>query len=58
MSKKLSKMTLEELWQLFPVFLTEHDDRWNAWYNEEYQRLNVLLSSIKARISLFPQVLE
>ena len=51
MSKKLSEMTLEELWQLFPIFLTEHDDRWNTWYNEEYQRLCVSLSSIKARIS-------
>ena len=51
MSKKLSEMTLEELWQLFHVFLTEHNDRWNIWYNEEYQRLCVFLSSIKARIS-------
>lgn len=51
MSKKLSEMTLEELWQLFPVFLTEHNDRWNIWYNEEYQRLCVFLSCIKARIS-------
>ena len=51
MSKKLSEMTLEELWQLFPIYLTEHDDRWDAWYNEEYQRLCVVLSSINARIS-------
>lgn len=51
MSKKLSEMTLEELWQLFPIFLTEHNDRWNTWYNEEYQRLCVFLSGIKARIS-------
>ena len=51
MSKKLSEMTLEELWQLFPVFLSEHDDRWDAWYNEEYQSLCVALSSINAKIS-------
>ena len=51
MSKKLSEMTLEELWQLFPIILTNHDDRWNTWYNEEYQSLCVLLSSIKARIN-------
>ena len=44
-------MTLEELWQLFPIFLTEHNDMWNIWYDEEYQRLSVLLSGIKARIS-------
>lgn len=26
--KKLSEMNLEELWQLFPIFLTEHQDCW------------------------------
>ena len=35
MSKKLSEMTLEELWQLFPIFLSEHDESWNTWYDEE-----------------------
>lgn len=49
--KKLSEMTLEELWQLFPIFLTEHNDNWITWYNEESQRLRVLLSDTKARIS-------
>jgi GrpB-like predicted nucleotidyltransferase (UPF0157 family) len=51
MPKKLTEMTLEELWQLFPIVLTEHDDRWNAWYHEEYQRLCVILSDMKVRIS-------
>lgn len=51
MSKKLSEMTLEELWQLFPVFLTEHDDKWNTWYHEEYQRLCIFLSGMESRIS-------
>ena len=27
-------MTLEELWDLFPVFLVRHDDRWNECYKE------------------------
>ena len=35
MAKKLSEMTLEELWQLFPIFLTEHQAVWGAWYEEE-----------------------
>lgn len=35
MSKKLSEMSLEELWQLFPIFLTEHKEEWAAWYEEE-----------------------
>ena len=35
MGKKLSEMSLEELWQLFPIFLTEHQDCWKEWYFEE-----------------------
>ena len=35
MGKKLSDMTLQELWQLFPIILTEPDDRWADWYAEE-----------------------
>ncbi len=51
MSKQLSEMTLEELWQLFPVYLTKHNDKWDTWYNEEYQKLCALLSNIKVRIN-------
>lgn len=35
MSKKLSEMSLEELWELFPIYLTEHQDCWFKWYEEE-----------------------
>lgn len=35
MSKSLSEMTLEELWRLFPIQLTEHKDFWKDWYSEE-----------------------
>ena len=35
MGKKLSEMTLEELWQLFPIVLTEHQECWRKWYWEE-----------------------
>lgn len=34
MSKKLSEMTLEELWELFPIILTEHRPEWNEYYSE------------------------
>ena len=34
MGKDLSKMTLEELWALFPIFLVPHDDRWKDSFNE------------------------
>ena len=45
MSKKLSEMTLEELWQLFPIFLTEHNPYWRDWYNEETAELKCILPS-------------
>lgn len=35
MAKLLSEMTLEELWQLFPIQLTAHQSNWSAWYREE-----------------------
>lgn len=48
MNKKLSEMTLEELWQLFPIFLTEHNPSWTNWYNEEVKELKgILPQSIK-----------
>ena len=43
MSKKLSEMTLEELWQLFPIFLTEHKPYWGNWYEEEVAELKGIL---------------
>ena len=51
MTRKLSEMTLEELWQLFPIILTEPNAKWDEWYNEEYQKLCVLFTGMKARIS-------
>ena len=45
MSKKLSEMTLEELWQLFPIFLTEHRPYWTDWYNDEVNQLKSILPS-------------
>lgn len=34
MAKELSQMSLEELWDLFPIFLVEHNDKWNLFYDE------------------------
>lgn len=34
MRKELSEMTLEELWELFPIFLVQHDDKWKDYYKE------------------------
>lgn len=43
--KELSEMTLEELWQLFPICLTEHQSCWQEWYSEEEKLLKRTLSS-------------
>ncbi|MGO5053361.1 GrpB family protein [Lachnospiraceae bacterium LCP25S3_G4] len=45
MSKLLSEMTLEELWELFPIILTKHKNCWNEWYQEEAIRITKLLPS-------------
>lgn len=50
MGKKLSEMTLEELWQLFPICLTEYQPYWQEWYLEEESLLKSVLSSTE-RIS-------
>ena len=48
MRKKLSEMSLEELWQLFPIFLTEHQKYWKEWfYEEEILLQNVLMNSVR-----------
>ena len=35
MGKQLSEMSLEELWNLFPIYLTEHQPYWKEWYADE-----------------------
>ncbi len=36
-------MTLEELWQLFPIVLTPHQPQWKDWAHEEIMKLSGLL---------------
>ncbi|MCM1513507.1 MAG: GrpB family protein [Anaeroplasma bactoclasticum] len=43
MQKELSEMTLEELWQLFPIVLVEHQTEWKDWYQEEAEILKEIL---------------
>ena len=49
--KKLENMSLEELWQLFPIILEEHNDNWNIWYEDERKTLSSLLENEIIRIS-------
>ncbi|MDD3588005.1 MAG: GrpB family protein [Thermoguttaceae bacterium] len=43
MSKKLSEMTLQELWQLFPIVLCAPNGQWALWFQEECQILKSIL---------------
>ena len=44
MGKKLSEMSLKELWLLFPIFLEEHKDCLKEWYLEEEKLLKRVLT--------------
>ncbi|MBM7094002.1 GrpB family protein, partial [Streptomyces sp. S12] len=43
MSNSLSDLSLEELWQLFPIQLVAPRPKWQTWYAEEERRLKHLL---------------
>lgn len=52
MGKELSGMTLEELWELFPIFLVEPDEKWPDHFKEIEASLRKLLSGYQVdRIS-------
>lgn len=52
MGKELSEMTLEELWELFPIILKEHNVNYAKWYLEEEQALrNIIGEDAIYRIS-------
>ena len=44
MGKKLSEMSLEELWKLFPISLTQHKDSWKEDYAEMERKIRQRLS--------------
>ncbi len=44
MPKELSEMSLEELWELFPISLVEHNDKWELYYDEIETILKNLLA--------------
>ena len=52
MTKKLEEMSLKELWELFPIVLTEHQPCWEPWYIlEEKGLLRILKTAEIVRIS-------
>lgn len=42
--RNLKDMTLEELWQLFPIVLTPHQPQWKDWAKVEIEGLSAILS--------------
>lgn len=51
MKKDLKEMSLEELWELFPIELVPHNMHWADWAEEEIGILSTLLSEFDPRIS-------
>ncbi len=47
----LKHLTLEELWQLFPIYLTPHNPQWTEWANEEIYELSAILSEYTPTIN-------
>lgn len=43
-------MTLEELWELFPIVLVPHNPRWKEWAADEIKSLGKLLSHFTPNI--------
>jgi GrpB-like predicted nucleotidyltransferase (UPF0157 family) len=39
MKKSLSEMTLEELWELFPIILRKHNPEYKKWYLKEKENI-------------------
>jgi len=48
-SKTLSEMALEELWQLFPIILKEHNPEYAKWYEEEKENLTSIVGGKNIR---------
>ena len=48
--KPLSEMTLEELWQLFPIILSSHNPDWKNYYEEEKALLEKAFGNLLVRI--------
>lgn len=48
--KRLTEMSKEELWELFPIILTKPDPRWRTWASDEISFLNQLLISVDCKL--------
>lgn len=49
MGKELSELSLAELWELFPIFLVPHNDKWSRYYDEIESFLKSILSGCQVK---------
>jgi GrpB-like predicted nucleotidyltransferase (UPF0157 family) len=49
MKKKLTEMSLEELWQLFPIFLIPYKKEWKEYFEVEKENIISLLKNSKIK---------
>ena len=49
--KRLEDLTLEELWQLFPIILTAPNPEWSDWAIQEISYLQTVLGDLIFRIN-------
>ena len=49
--KELNEMTLEELWELFPIVLVPHQSHWAEWADAEIETLSAILSDFSPIIN-------
>jgi len=47
--KDLKDLTLEELWDLFPIILKKHNSEYKDWYNKEKKKLMKILDQNKIK---------
>lgn len=51
MNKRLQDMTLEELWELFPIVLAPHNPVWSFWAKKEILSLSSILVGYRSVIN-------
>lgn len=51
MRKELQTLSLDQLWELFPVIIKPYNEHYTSWYTEECLRIQTLLNERIVRIS-------
>lgn len=51
MSKRLQDMTLQELWELFPIEIVDYNPAWPSWARDEMSCLENLLGEFAPQIN-------